>query len=109
MRQAWSYANQTQTTHSAMTNKVEIKVTRELLANSPVNDEYIFRQLASKMVNDMPLEELKKLITFTITDPTTREARAKMNDVKTPEHERIRLMMLLHHNLILYEAEIFLL
>ena len=89
-----------------MLNRVEVKVTPELLANTPVNDEYLFRELARKMVTEMPADELNKLMEFTKTDPRTREFRDKINDYKTPEHERHRLMMLERHQLILYEAEV---
>jgi hypothetical protein len=45
-----------------MKNICEVKVTPELLNNTKVNDEYLFRDLARKMVSEMPLEELHKLI-----------------------------------------------
>ncbi len=37
-----------------MINKVEVKVTPELLENTPINDEYLFRELARKMVSEYP-------------------------------------------------------
>lgn len=89
-----------------MLNKVEIKVTPELLAHTPVNDEYLFRELARKMVTEMPADELNKLMKFTKTDPRTSEVRAKINDYRTDEHERHRLMMLERQQVILYEAEV---
>ena len=89
-----------------MLNRVEVKVTPELLANTAVNDEYLFRELARKMVTEMPVDELSKLIKFTKTDPNTSEVRAKINDYRTAEHERHRLMMLERQQIILYEAEV---
>ena len=89
-----------------MINKVELKVTPELLANTAVNDEYLFRELAHKMVTEMPAYELNKLMKFTKTDPNTSEVRAKINDYRTPDHERHRLMMLERQQVILYEAEV---
>jgi hypothetical protein len=89
-----------------MLNRVEVKVTPELIANTPVNDEYLFRELARKMVTEMPAVELNKLMKFTKTDPRTREFRDKINDYKTPEDERHRLIMLERQQVILYEAEV---
>jgi hypothetical protein len=54
----------------------------------------------------MPANELNKLMKFTKTDPNTREVREKINDYKTPEHERRRLIMLEREKVILYEAEV---
>ena len=53
-----------------MLNRVEVKVTPELLANTVVNDEYLFRELARKMVTEMPADELNKLMKFTKTKMT---------------------------------------
>jgi hypothetical protein len=89
-----------------MLNRVEVKVTPELLASTVVNDEYLFRELARKMVTEMPADELNKLMKFTKIDPRTSEARAKINDYKTAEHERHRLIMLERQQVILYEAEV---
>ncbi len=89
-----------------MLNRLELKVTPELLANSAVNDEYLFRELARKMVSEMPAEELNKLMKFTKTDPNTSEVRAKIHDRRTNKHERLRLIMLEQQQLILYEVEV---
>ena len=91
-----------------MLNKVEVKVNAELLKNTVVTDEHIFRDLARKMVTEMPFDELSKLIKFTKTDPTANEVIAKINDYKTDEHERQHLMLLERQQVILYEAEVFL-
>ena len=89
-----------------MLNKVEVRVTPELIEYTAVNDEYIFRELARKMVTQMPVNELKKLIKFTKTDPNTQESRKKINDYLTDEYERHRLIMLESQQIILYEAEV---
>jgi len=91
-----------------MKYKIEVKVTPELLANTEVNDEYLFRELVHKMIREIPFDELKKLMNFTKTDPNTREAKSKINDYRTPDNERHLLIMLERQKLILYEAEVFL-
>ena len=91
-----------------MLNKVEVRVTPEFIEYTAVNDEYVFRELARKMVSEMPADELKKLIKFTKTDPNTQESMEKINDPLTAEHERHRLRMLKRQQIILYEAEVYL-
>jgi len=89
-----------------MTYKKTVRVTRELLEHSPINDEHLFRELARAMVEDMPIEYLSKLIEFTKTDPRTREAIAKIEDPETPQHERDFLLSLQMNRLISYEAKV---
>jgi hypothetical protein len=89
-----------------MLNIVKIKVTPELLANTEINDEHLFRELARKMVNEMPVTELNKLMKFTKTDPNSKKVKDKINDYKISEKERRRLKMLKREQLILYEAEV---
>jgi len=89
-----------------MLNRVEVKVTRELLANSPIADEYLFRELAKKMVSEMPASELNKLIKFTKTDPDSKDVLDKIHDFRTSDAERHRLMMLQRDQVVLYEAEV---
>ena len=90
-----------------MKNRSEIKVTPELLNSTKVNDEYLFRDLASRMVSGMPLEELHKLINFTKIDPNSEESlnvlrnstdRLKIDQIRQLRHERV----------ILYCAEVLL-
>ena len=89
-----------------MTIKSEVKISREALLNPILSDEYFFRQLACEMVTKMPINELYKLIRFTKTDPKTSDVQAKINDYKTPKHEKNRLIMLKLQDLVIYEAEV---
>lgn len=89
-----------------MEHKVSVKATRKMLKNTDVvNDEYFIRQLARDMVTGMPLDELKKLMTFTITDAYSEEGERAMNNLQTPDWKIERLHMLRQENLVLYEAE----
>lgn len=47
-----------------MKNICEVKVTPELLNNTKVNDEYLFRDLARKMVSEMPLKIIYRKVYF---------------------------------------------
>jgi hypothetical protein len=63
-----------------MKNRCEVKVTPELLNNTQVNDEYLFRDLARKMVSEIPLEELHKLIKLTKIDPNSDESEKVLRE-----------------------------
>ena len=88
-----------------MKNTCEIKVTPELLNNTQVNDEYLFRDLARKMVSEMPLEELNKLIHLTKIDPNSEESkkvlRQSMDRFKIDEIHQLRSQVV-----ILYRAKV---
>jgi hypothetical protein len=49
--------------------KYEIKVTRECIENTEVNEEMIFRQLAEKLIRDIPIENLNSIFFFEKLDP----------------------------------------
>lgn len=88
-----------------MKNRCEIKVTPELFNNIQVNDEYLFRELARKMVSEMPLEELHKLINLTKIDPNSDESekvlRESMDRFKIEQIYQLR-----NERAILYSAKV---
>lgn len=88
-----------------MKNRCEVKVTPELLNNTQVNDEYLFRDLARKMVSEMPLEELHKLINLTKIDPNSDESekvlRESMDRFKIEQIHQLR-----SERVILYSAKV---
>ena len=88
-----------------MKNRCEVKVTLELLNSTKVNDEYIFRDLARKMVSEMPLDELHKLINFTKIDLNSIESeKALLNSMDRLSFEQI--LQLRNERVILYCAEV---
>jgi len=87
-----------------MKNKVQVKFLLEF-SRSHITDEDIFRNLAKKMVAEMPFEELSKLLKFTKLDPNSSESEAKILDPNISKNERERLMGLKKEQVILYEAE----
>ena len=88
-----------------MKNRCEVKVTPELINRTKVNDEYIFRDLARKMVSEMPLDELHKLINFTKIDPNSVESEKVLrNSMDRLKIEQI--LQLRNERVILYCAEV---
>lgn len=88
-----------------MKNRTEAKVTVEMIDRSGITDEYIFRDLARKMVSDMPMSELQKLIRLTKIDPRTKDSIDKMNNPDIPPYEKSELRMLREQGVILFKAE----
>lgn len=71
-----------------------------------LTDEHLFRELARKLINDLPFEDLSKLIKLTKTDPFTRDGIKLMKDPTIPPHEKERVNLLRARGMILYEAEV---
>ncbi|HMT01785.1 MAG TPA: hypothetical protein PKD00_00505 [Burkholderiales bacterium] len=89
-----------------MLNKVEIKVTAEKFADKILTDQYMFRLIARKLIEEMPIEELAKVFKFTKIDPNTPENKAKLSDYNTSQAERAWLESLNSEGLILFKVEI---
>jgi len=88
-----------------MLHKLEYKVTTDFYNQPHVTDEVIFRDLARKMVSDIPLEDLKKIIKFKKLDPNKPEEWSM--DYKTDDYQIDQLIWLERNKLILFTAEIF--
>ena len=87
-----------------MKNTAQIKVSPDLLNNSQINDEYLFRDLARKMVSEMPLDELHKLINFKKIDPNSEDSQKTL----TSSMNRFKIEQILHlryEGVILYSSE----
>ena len=88
-----------------MKNRCEVKVRAEVLNRTKVNDEYIFRKLARKMVSEMPLDELHKLINFTKIYPNSIESEKVLrNSMDRFKVEQI--LQLRNERVILYCAKV---
>lgn len=88
-----------------MKNRCEVKVTPELLNNTQVNDEYLFRDLARKMVSEMPLEELHKLINLTKIDPNSAESEKVLRE-SMDRFKIEQILQLRNEKVILYSAKV---
>ena len=72
-----------------------------------LTDEYLFRELARKLINDLSFEDLSKLIKLTKTDPFTQDGIKLMRDPTIDIREKERINLLRARGVILYEAEVF--
>lgn len=88
-----------------MRYQCEVKVTPELLENTKVNDEYLFRDLARKIVSEMPLELLKDLIQLDKIDPNSEKSQKVLRD-GIHRHKIERILQLRDERVILYTAEV---
>ena len=73
--------------------------------NYKISDERIYRKLATKMVNDMPINELSKLIKFTKIDPHSQHSDDILSDPYSPECDKRLIWQLRKRDVVLYEAE----
>ena len=88
-----------------MKNRLEVKIRPEHLEDIRVNEDYIYRSLAMRMIKEMPMDELRKLIEFTKTDPNSEHSKRVLWDVDYPDWQKIQIYELRNEDLILYEAE----
>jgi hypothetical protein len=79
----------------------EARVTREAYIYRTIKDEYIYRELAHRIISDMPIYDLMKLIEFTKIDPDDKDFRSKMHEYDLNETRR-----LINEQLILFKASI---
>lgn len=87
-----------------MKNRCEVKVP-ELINSVKVNDEDIFRKLARKMVSEMPLDELHKLINLTKIDPNSVESEKVLHNSRD-KFEIEQILQLRNEKVILYCAKV---
>jgi hypothetical protein len=79
----------------------EARITREAFIDNTINDEFIYRQLASRIISDMPIYDLMKLIEFVKIDPNSKDFRYKMH-----EYDPNQIKRLTNEKLILFSASI---
>lgn len=83
--------------------RFEVKINPELLKNTKINDEYIYRDIARKMVSEMPLDVLHKLINLTKLDPSSEESKKVLREnIDRLKIERIH--QLRSERVIMYEG-----
>lgn len=79
----------------------EARITREAFIDNTINDEFIYRQLANRIISDMPIYDLMKLIEFKKIDPNNKDFRSKMH-----EYDPNQINRLTNEKLILFSASI---
>jgi hypothetical protein len=88
-----------------MASKIETKVTLEFLNQTNIADEDLFRQLACKLVNGMPFNELSFIFRFGKLQPETKEFDLLLNDWNTTDYHRQTMIKLRNEGMALFEAE----
>ena len=88
-----------------MKNRVQFKTRPELLKDTGIDDEYLFRDLAMRMVKEMPIDELHKLMEFSKTDPNSEHSKRVLWDEDYPDWQKRQVYQLRNEDVILYEAE----
>lgn len=85
-----------------------IRVTWELFdwARAGIDDEHFYRQMVNKIIQDIPLEELKRLFNFEKTDTRQPVERKMMYDLDVPIYIRERLRRLDEMQVVEYEGSI---
>lgn len=81
----------------------QVKVSSEFLNQSNITEEVIFRDLAKKILSDIPYEDLQKLFKFTKIDPTSY----KLNNLERFDLDIDEFNYLENNRLIFFSAEVF--
>lgn len=79
--------------------KTQVEVTREFLKDSVISEEQIYRDLAHRLIKEMPFEALSKIIQFNKINP---------NDPNSENHllNKELYIKLKNRELILFEARL---
>lgn len=85
-----------------MRHLVEQRIRRKIVEESDIiNDDLLFRESCAKLVWDIPMDELRKLITLVKVDPEV-ELKKGQSDIASFN----QLLMLKKEECILYKASI---
>lgn len=90
-----------------MNHKNYITVTKDLFKNSEIDEEWVYRTVAKKLIGDLPINDLKKLINFTKIDPESEEWSIN-GDIWhcLSDRDRRRIIELRQKECIVYEGSI---
>ena len=85
-----------------MKYKQEVKLSSEYRPS----EEAIIRDLARRMVTEMPLEALKKLMTYDKVDPDSKDSQELLRNPDTPQWKVEQIHNLDIHHQIFYTTSI---
>lgn len=88
-----------------MKHRAQVRVFWDSLKDTGLKDEFFYRDLAMKMVREIPINELHKLFKITKTDPGNLRSIRKMSDDNCPNWEKEKIRLLLEEKAILFEIE----
>ena len=89
-----------------MKTQLEFRLARRTLEETQINDEYMYRDLARRMVNEMPIDELHKLIKLTKIDPFSYVGESNNSRYIMDDYMRNIISNLINEDAILYKAEV---
>ena len=75
-------------------------------SNPSITDNRIIRDMALSIINDLTIEDIKKLFKVNIIDPDSVEQVAKLYDKNVSPSERELIKILRDSNEVLFEVEI---
>ena len=83
--------------------KVEHLVNKDILDKLELSDEFLFRELARKVIVDMDFEDLQKIMSFTKTDPYSEESKNILL-YSTDRYVTELIKRLMNNKTVLFEA-----
>jgi len=86
--------------------KTQVRVTKEMVKDAPVNDEFFQREMAHKIIKDMSIEHLQKLFKFEKFDPFSIESEKVLLDKTAPDWHKTRIMHFREIGQIEYEGSV---
>jgi len=86
-----------------MLNRTQLKINPEEIEG--LDDDYLFRRLAVKMVEEIPMNELHKLMKFTKLDPHTFDVNKNLSYKDYCDY-KVQIQMLIEEKVILLEVEL---
>ena len=78
----------------------------KLTAEYKPTEECIIKRLAAELVTEMPIEELKKLVTYNKVDPDSKESQELMHNSKTPNWKKQQIHDLDMQGRVFYSIEV---
>ncbi len=88
-------------------NRIEIDRYNDLLNKYGVSgDEHFFRNLAIKIITDIPFNNLESVFHFEKIDPFSIENKELLNDELSSEYKKGAILLLQNRNIILFRAKL---
>lgn len=84
----------------------EVHTREEFERIKNVTDEYIFRRMAARVVEDMPFEDLQRMISLKKIDPESEQSNLALMSPIVPSWVKKQIIELRQDKLIKYEAEV---
>lgn len=87
-------------------HRVASRVSNQLLANTDITEEYLYRELITKLINDLPIKYLSQIFQFEKFDPFSQENSHILNDVTSNDFLKEKILYLRNEQCLEYEVSI---